>query len=67
MAKNRGQLHFILGIIGIVFVVIITLQNAQVVSINFLFWRVQMSRIILILATLVIGILLGYILKTIRR
>ena len=67
MVKKKSQFHFILGIIGIVLVVIITLQNAEVVSLNFLIWQIQMSRIILILATLIIGILLGYILKTLRK
>jgi uncharacterized integral membrane protein len=67
MAKNKRQFHLTLGIIGIVLVVIITLQNAEVVSLNFLIWQIQMSRIILILATLIIGILLGYILKTFRK
>jgi lipopolysaccharide assembly protein A len=67
MAKNKRQFHLTLGIFGIVLVVIITLQNAEVVSLNFLIWQIQMSRIILILATLIIGILLGYILKTFRK
>jgi putative membrane protein len=67
MAKLKRPFHFTLGIIGVVLVVIITLQNAEVVSLNFLFWRLQMSRIILILATLIIGILFGYILRSIRK
>lgn len=61
------KLHIFLGILGIATVVIFTLQNSEVVAINFLFWRIEMSRVILILVTLLIGFLLGYIFQRARK
>jgi len=43
--------------------VIIVLQNTQVVDIRFLFWQLSMSRIILLLFSLVVGFAGGYYLR----
>jgi len=56
-----------LGIIGIILIVIFTLQNTEVVSISFLFWKLHMSRVVMILATFLIGFLLGYVFSGLRK
>ena len=39
--------------------IIFILQNTQVVDIKFLFWQMSLSRVILLLGALFIGILVG--------
>lgn len=66
--KNTNKkFHISLGIIGIIFVVIFSLQNTEVVSISFLFWKLEMSRVIMILAVLIIGFILGYVSSGMRK
>lgn len=59
--------HLILGIISVFFIIIFTLQNSETVTVNLLFWKMEMSRIILILVVLLIGFLLGYIFHGARK
>lgn len=40
---------------------IILLQNTQVVTLRLYFWQLTMSRIILLVVTLLIGFIVGYI------
>jgi len=66
--KSTSQkYHISLGIIAIIFIVIFTLQNTEVVTISFLFWKLQMSRVVMILAMFLIGFLLGYIYRGMRK
>lgn len=69
MEKNSisHKYHLTLGIIGVIAVIIFTLQNSEVVIVRFLFWKLEMSRVILIIATLVIGISLGYIYRGYKK
>lgn len=49
-------------IIALVFLSIFTvfiLQNTEVVDIRFFFWHVSLSRVILLLGSLIIGMLIG--------
>jgi uncharacterized integral membrane protein len=49
-------------IIAIVFLSIFTLfilQNTEVVEISFLFWKMRLSRVVLLLGSLFIGVLVG--------
>jgi len=41
---------------------IVIMQNTEVVSFRFLFWQFNMSRILLLLVTLLLGVALGFIL-----
>ena len=50
----------IVGIILGVLLLIFLLQNTQVVSIRFLFWKLSMSRIILLPIVMFIGIAIGF-------
>ena len=54
-----------IGILGLV--VLFTLQNVVTVEVTFLFWTVKLPRAILLFVVLAIGILLGWILKSVHR
>jgi len=53
----------IITLASIGLVVIFIVQNAAVVEINFLFWSLEMSRSLLILIVLSIGIISGWLLS----
>ncbi|MDH5392007.1 MAG: lipopolysaccharide assembly protein LapA domain-containing protein [Gammaproteobacteria bacterium] len=59
--------HFILVTAGIVLFVVFMLQNTDIVTVNFLFWSVQLSRSILLLVVLLVGILIGYVLRRLKK
>lgn len=42
-------------------------QNAQVVTVNFLFWKIEASRAIVLMATFVFGLIAGWIVAQIFR
>jgi len=69
MNKNNiiSKFHIFVGIISLFLIVTFTLQNSEVVSLNFLFWKLEMSRVVLILMVLLIGFLLGYILRSLQK
>jgi putative membrane protein len=48
-------------------VVIFTLQNTEMISIQFLFWQFSLSRALMLFLVLGIGVLLGFLLGTYRR
>jgi uncharacterized integral membrane protein len=41
--------------------VIISIQNVEVIPVHFLFWKIEVSKLLLLIITLVIGILVGMI------
>jgi uncharacterized integral membrane protein len=43
------------------FFVIISIQNVEVIPVHFLFWKIEISKLLLLIITLVIGILVGMI------
>jgi len=53
--------HWIVILALMLFLVIFTVQNYEVVNIQFLFWSFSTSRAIVIFATLVMGIAIGWI------
>lgn len=60
MRKQRIRWRLI-GVLALVLLfVIIILQNTQIVDIRVLFWQLSMSRIILLLFSLVVGFVVGY-------
>ena len=69
MSQNIAphKFHLSLGVIGLIFIITFTLQNYEVVSLNLLFWKFELSRVILILIVLLIGFLLGYIFRAMQR
>ena len=63
MSKLNRYLILILSILCL----IIVLQNMATVSISFLFWEFSMPRAILIGMMLLLGLLIGLILKSNRK
>jgi putative membrane protein len=63
-----ANLRLVLGLILAGLIVLFTLQNAEVVELQFLFWTWSMPRAVMIFGVLATGILLGWILSSwIRR
>lgn len=62
---NRGALKtktiIVLALLGIFAVFI--LQNTTVVEIRFLFWQLSLSRVVLLIGSLFIGILIGLLIR----
>lgn len=56
----------IMAIIFAIIVVIFSLQNAAVTQVEFLFWELSMSRVLVILGSFAIGVLVG-ILVSLKR
>ena len=57
------------GVIILVLVVlclVVFFQNTEVVTFRLFFWELSMSRIILLLFTLIAGIVIGYVIATLR-
>lgn len=42
-------------------IVIFTVQNAAVVTVSFLFWKLEISRALLIFFVLIIGVIIGWV------
>ena len=52
----------ILALVLAVIIVIILIQNTQVVTFRFFFWKISMSQIILVPFAMFIGFLIGFLL-----
>jgi len=48
-------------------IIIFSLQNAEVTYIKFLFWKLSMSRVLVILGSFSIGILVGVLISIKRK
>ena len=59
--------YLTIGILSIFFIIILVLQNSEIVTVNLLFWKLEISRIVLILGVLFIGFILGYIFHGVRK
>jgi putative membrane protein len=58
------------GVIILVLVVlciVVFFQNTEVVTFRLFFWDLSMSRIVMLLFTLIVGVIIGYVIATIRR
>ena len=60
------KLKTILALLFIAIVVIFSLQNAEVTDIKFLFWKLSLSRVLIILGSFGVGVLVG-ILMSMKR
>ena len=56
----RMKQKTIIILILIVFAIVILFQNTQVVEVQILFWKIAMSRIIMIVFFLIVGFIIGY-------
>ena len=63
MSKLSKYFILILAVLSLV----VILQNMAIVSVAFLFWQFSMPRAVLICLMLVIGLLIGLLLKNHRK
>lgn len=61
--KNRRQIKVWLAVALSVVVFILVIQNRQTVTVNVLFWNLQVSLIILIPFIFLIGLVVGYVMR----
>ncbi|QHI35796.1 hypothetical protein IMCC3317_11440 [Kordia antarctica] len=61
------KLKTIFALVFIAIVVIFSLQNSEVTDVNFLFWKVSVSRVLIILGSFGIGVLVGILVSMKRK
>lgn len=61
------KLKTILAILFATIIVIFSLQNAEVTDVEFLFWKMSMSRVLIILGSFGIGVLVGILVSMKRK
>lgn len=54
-------------VLTLVLVAVFVLQNMEVVSVEFLVWQIQASRVIIYLSIFLIGALLGWLARSLYR
>jgi len=69
MAKGEAvsTIKSALILIGAVLLFFIIVQNTQIVRVRLLVWVFDVSQIVLVFVTTVIGIMIGYLLATLQR
>ncbi len=58
--------NIIITVLAALFLILL-LQNMQVVTLRFLFWKIEMSRIIFIPLVMIMGFIIGYLVGRTRR
>lgn len=58
------QTKFILGVALLLLLVIFTAQNTEIVTITFFFWKLSISRALMVFFVLAIGIVIGLLVGT---
>ena len=61
------KLKTILALVFAAIIVVFSIQNARVIEISFLFWKLSASTVLVILGSFVIGILVGVLLSLKRK
>ena len=58
-----------LSVILILFLLVLTfaVQNAAIVELKFLFWKIEFPRSLLLICTMLIGVVIGWFLKPLFR
>ena len=67
MSKTFSNTQLTIIVVAIALVLIFVLQNMQVVAIDFLFWQIRASRVIIYLSIFLLGVLTGWLGKSLRR
>lgn len=57
------KLKTILAILFATMIVVLSLQNAEVIDVKFLFWKLSISRVLIILGSFVIGVIVGILMS----
>lgn len=66
-SRTHIKIRILTGLGLLLLVALFTLQNAEVVTITFLFWHISLSRALLIFLVLVIGVVIGWVLHSIAE
>ena len=61
MGKEGEMAGKILAVILIIVVLVFVAQNIEVVKVYFLTWEISMPRALMIFATLIVGIIVGWL------
>jgi len=56
----------IIFVLALILAIILMLQNTRAVTITLLFWDINLSLIVLILLTTLIGFVLGYLINSLK-
>ena len=46
---------------------VFTVQNAQIVTVSFLFWKIEASRVIVLMVTFLLGLFSGWVIPQLFR
>ena len=60
------KLKLVIGILALILMVIFVFQNMEVVSVSFLIWSLEASRVIIYLAIFLIGALIGWLGRSLK-
>ena len=60
------KLKTILAILFATIIVIFSIQNVEITDVKFLFWKLSMSRVLIILGSFAIGVMVG-VLASMKR
>jgi putative membrane protein len=61
------KIKLIFGLILLGLVVVVALQNAEIVTVNFLVWQFSLPRALIILASMGVGLIAGLLFGTVSR
>ncbi|MDA0302555.1 MAG: LapA family protein [Chloroflexi bacterium] len=64
--RVRGVLKIVAVILAVGLLVVLTLQNTDDISLNLLAWTVTLSAALLVFALIVAGVLIGWVLRSMR-
>ncbi|MEY8021809.1 lipopolysaccharide assembly protein LapA domain-containing protein [Muriicola sp. SD30] len=57
----------LIAIVFVTLIVIFSVQNSEVTNVNFLFWKLSMSRVLIVLGSFGIGILVGILVSITKK
>jgi uncharacterized integral membrane protein len=57
------KIHLIAALVVLLLVVVFAVQNAEVVDVRFLFWKLSMSRALLLFLVFVAGLVSGWLFR----
>ena len=55
------------ALFALALVAIFVFQNMEIVSVEFLIWQIQASRVIIYLSIFLIGLLVGWLVRSLRK
>jgi len=63
ITENRMNFKNISLLVLLALFIIVCIQNVEIISVQFLFWKAEISKLLLLIITLIIGILIGIIIQ----